>query len=452
MNRVRTLIMLLACAVLMGCGAISSKTPDSLAHDERMEWFREARYGMFVHYGPFSQWYDRNMAKTQSAQPPADATPEQKRRWSVERLTPPRTFARHWARTAKAAGMKYVVFTTKHHEGFVLWDTKLSDYNAMRMGPGFDMVAEFADACRSEGLKVGFYYSLLDGDHPDGRRCENDPAARRRFLDYTQGLLRELMTNYGRVDLLWYDGPTPLGYAGEWQSQEMNAMVRRLQPGIIINDRSLMAEDFTCFEGSIGGTMTPDQDWESCMQFNWTSESSYPTWTWFPTPPQNYRSGRDIIDMLQRCTAGTGNLLLNVGPNPATGQIGPVEQERMALVGEWLKTHGEAVFGRADRIEKLAKVTNDADGKWTRKGNVAYLWLPKWPSGGKVVLDNVQSDLLAASVLTNGARLDIQAIPQVDAKAGLNVSRVTLSGLAQECPDLICDYAVLKLEFASYPR
>ncbi|MCE5328448.1 MAG: alpha-L-fucosidase [Planctomycetaceae bacterium] len=439
---------------LTGCepAALSPQRTEPPADDARTQWFREARYGMFVHYGPFSQWYDRNIAKTQSAKPPESATPEQQKRWSVERLTPPRDFARAWARTAKAAGMKYIVFTTKHHEGFALWDTKLSDYNAMRMGPGFDMVAEFADACRSEGLKVGFYYSLLDVNHPDGRRCENDDAARRRFLDYTQGLLRELMSNYGRVDLLWYDGPTPLGYAGDWEAEEMNAMVRRLQPGILINDRSLTAEDITCSEGSIGPTLHPDRDWESCMTFNKQLFIKYPTWAWYPQSPGDYRSPRDIIDMLQKCTANTGNLLMNVGPNPATGEIGPVEQERLATAGRWIKTHAEALYGPVDRVERLGFITNDAGGKWTRKGNVAYLWLPKWPTGGKVVLENVHTRLLAASILTNGAKLAVETTPLPEGPKFKSASRVTISGLPGKCPDTVCDYAILKLEFAAYPR
>ncbi|MCE5325705.1 MAG: alpha-L-fucosidase [Planctomycetaceae bacterium] len=445
----RTVVLFLAAAsALAGCqsNAVAPSCPDRLARDERMEWFREARYGMFVHYGPFSQWYDWYVSKTLPNKPPEGATPEQRKRWYVAGLTPPRDFARAWARTAKAAGMKYIVFTTKHHEGFVLWDTKLTEFNSINMGPRFDMVAEYVKACREEGLKVGFYYSLWDHNYPDGLACRHDDDSRRRFLDYTQALLRELMTNYGKIDILWYDGPSPLGYGGEWEAQKMNAMVRRLQPGIIINDRSLTAEDFTCSEGHISATLHPDSDWEACMPFH------HKLWTWYPTDFKNYYTPRDIVDMFRQIVAGTGNLLLNVGPNPATGRIGQLEQERLAVVGKWLQSHGEAIYGHVDRPEALGFITSDAGGYWTRKGNTAYLWLPKWPAGGKIVLNNVHGKLLGASILTNGAKLTIDRTAQPDTETVKKASRVTLSGLPEKCPDAVCDYAIVKIEFAAYPR
>lgn len=406
-----------------------------------MQWWREARYGLFVHYGPFSQYYDRYIAKTQSASPKPG---EQYMPWSVDGLKADPDSIRHWVSVAKATGMKYIVFTSKHHEGYSLWDSKLNDYNSMKMGPRYDMVAEYVRACREAGLGVGLYYSLWDHHHPDGLRCEYDTAARRRFLDYTQGLLRELMTNYGKIDILWYDGPSPLGYGGMWEAAEMNAMVRRLQPGIIINDRSLTAEDFTCSEGHISATLFPDQDWEACMPFHRR------LWTWWPTDQINYYTARDIVGMLQLCVAGTGNLLLNVGPSPADGRIGSLEEDCLAVVGRWLKVHSEAIYGRADRIEALAGISNDAGGQWTRRGTTAYLWLPKWPDSGRIVLSNARVKLLAGSILSNGQTLEFeQTAPDPKNKLATQIS---ISGLPKECPEPVCGYAILKLTFESYPQ
>src|SRR5207245_3123049 len=145
--------------------------------------------------------------------------------------------ARAWAQLARRAGMKYMVMTTKHHEGFCNFDTKLIDYCAPKQGPGRDLVREYVDAARAEGLRFGFYYSLMDWHHPDGARCKTDEAARRRFVDYIHGQVKELMTNYGKVDILWYDVAWLLDAKG-WESVEMNQMVRNMQPEIIINNRS----------------------------------------------------------------------------------------------------------------------------------------------------------------------------------------------------------------------
>ena len=406
--------------------------PASLVDRSHIQWFREARFGMFVHFGPFSQWFHKEWRNSTAKR--GEMSAEEFDRKYVAGLTPKKGCTRDWAQLAKKAGMKYMVFTAKHHDAFCLWDSKLTDFNSVKLGPKRDMVAEFVKACREQGLKVGLYYSLMDGHHPDGRRCADDEAARQRFLEYTRGLLRELMTNYGRIDMLWYDGPSPLGYAGEWESDKMNRMVRELQPGIVINDRALLAEDFSCPEGHISPTLFPDRDWEACMTFNGV-------WAWCPKPPEEYLTARQIIDMLHQVSAGTGNLLLNVGPRPEDARIGQTEIERLETVGRWLERHGEAAYGHLDRVGGLGYTKNEIGAKWTRRGNTAYLWLPDWPSGD-VVIENVKAELKTSSLLASGEPLPFE---QKD-------RRLTIRGLPKECPDPICGYAVLKLEFASYPR
>ncbi len=342
--------------------------------------------------------------------------------------------ARQWAQLAKRAGMKYMVFTAKHHEGFCLWDTKLTDFNSMKLGPGYDMVRDYVAACRAAGLKVGIYYSLLDRHHADGLRCEQDEAARQRFLEFTRGLVRELMTNYGKIDILWYDGPSPLGYASAWESARLNAMVRQLQPGIIINDRALTVEDFTCSEGRVNPTDFPNQDWEACITFNGD-------WGYDRTAREKYLSVPQIVRMLNRVSAFTGNLLLNVGPNPDGGSIGPVETEHLLAVGRWLAQYGEGVYGRLDRVDAMGETRNNVGGLWSRRGNTGYLWITQWPTG-PVVLENVRAKVLACSLVPGGKPLPME---QKD-------RRLTISGLPASCPAPGCPYGMLKIEFDSYPR
>src|SRR6202012_4447728 len=179
---------------------------------------------------------------------------------------PARTSPQAWARLAKRAGMKYMVLTTKHHEGFCNFSTKLTPYNAVQQGPGFDIVREYVNAARAEGLRVGFYYSLMDWHHPDGARCATDEAARQRFVDYTHGLIRELLTNYGKIDVLWYDVAWPLDAKG-WEPERMNEMVFQLQPDIIVNNRNHLEGDFATPEQKIVAE-TNGRAWESCMTLN----------------------------------------------------------------------------------------------------------------------------------------------------------------------------------------
>ncbi len=164
-----------------------------------MAWWHEAKFGMFIHWGLYSVIGQHEWAKEH------EGVPIPQYEILAKHFHPKPNAARDWARLAKRAGQKYMVMTTKHHEGFCNWDTKLTDYNAMKQGPGRDLVREFVEAARAEGLRVGFYYSLMDWHHPDGAICKTDEAARRRFVDYTHGLIRELMTNYGKIDVLWYD-------------------------------------------------------------------------------------------------------------------------------------------------------------------------------------------------------------------------------------------------------
>ena len=252
--------------------------------------------------------------------------------------------------------MRYMVMTTKHHEGFCLFNSALTDYNTVKHGPGRDLVAEFVEATRAEGLKVGLYYSLTDWHHPDGLRCRSDEAARRRFVDFTHGQLRELMTNYGKIDILWYDGSYPLN-AESWEAEKLNRMVHSLQPGIIINNRAGLAEDFGTPEQNI----TPEKVgrmWEACWPMN-------DSWGYTPID-KNWKSAWHVLRMLRTVAADGGNLLLNISPSPE-GDVPPESVKVLNQVGRWMKKYGPTIYEATDRWIPL-----NPDPNWTWTGQVAF--------------------------------------------------------------------------------
>jgi len=389
----------------------------------RIRWWHDARFGMFVHWGLYAQLGRHEWVMNRERTPVAE----------YEKLAdtwkPKPRPAREWARLAKAAGMKYMVMTTKHHEGFLLWDSKLSDYNAAARGPGRDLVREYVEACREFGLRVGFYYSLMDWHHPDGARCARDKKARRRFLDYTQGLVRELCTNYGKIDILWYDVSWPLKTPEEWDSYRMNAMVRELQPGIIINNRSKLPEDFGTPEERIKAE-EKGRAWEACMTFNGS-------WGWQWSPPEDWRPVREVLRMLRQVTAGQGNLLLNIGPKP-DGSVPEEAVERLTAVGKWLETYGPVIYGKVDRVENMEWMPT---GTWTRRGKTLYFWCSR-PPGDELIIGGLNAKLVSARLYPDGKPL---AFEQTS-------NRLVIRGLPDRCPDPIAHTAVFEMQFKSVPK
>jgi alpha-L-fucosidase len=390
---------------------------------QRMRWWHEARFGMFVHWGLYSQLGRHEWVMNRERIPIAE----------YEKLAdswrPKERPAREWARLAAQAGMKYMVMTTKHHEGFCLWDSKMTDYNAVKHGPGRDLVREYVEACREFGLRVGFYYSLMDWHHPDGARCATDDAARRRFLDFTQGCVRELCTNYGKLDILWHDVSWPLRTPALWESAQMNAMARELQPEIIINNRSQLDEDFGTPEEHVTAE-SAGRAWEACMTFNGS-------WGYMPSAI-DWRSVREVVDMLRTAAAGQGNLLLNIGPKP-DGSVPEEAYERLVPVGQWLARNGEAAYGQMDRDDGCMDWM--PTGKFTLKGNTAYYWCSRWP-GKELAVGGLEVKVLKASYLATGEPI---AFEQTE-------NRLILKGLPEKNPDAIAGVCVLKLECDAPPR
>ena len=366
---------------------ILKETPEQ--HEARMKWWHDAKFGMFIHWGVYSipgkgawiQWFD---------QIPVEEYAKLADRFTAEKFDP-----EQWALLAKEAGMKYMVFTTRHHDGFCLWDSKAScgDFTIMHTPAHVDAVGEYVKACRKNGLHVGFYYSLLDWRFPGYFFPDLYRSSAEAMKKQAYDQVKELLSDYGKVDIVWWDGggddwlsfgnevrgtelrkrdnkwPQEKHYAGKplWEGNRLNAMVRALQPQIIVNDRAntpvLEWEgDFTTPEGKIG-KFNLERDWETCDVLGGS-------WAWMPG--QKPKSLETIITTLVRVVTGDGNYLLNVSPRP-DGSIEPDQVERLREVGEWMKKYGESIYGT-----RGGPFPNGEWGGFTQKGNIIYIHVLDW--------------------------------------------------------------------------
>lgn len=394
--------------------------------DKRMQWWREARFGMFVHYGLYSQIGRNEWAQT------CENIPVEEYENLANTFCPKEGCCREWAALAKKAGMKYMVLTTRHHEGFSLWDSKVNPFNSVNYGPHRDIVREFVDACREFGLKIGFYTSLMDWHHPDGGIAAYDTEARLRFTKYIRDLNEELLTNYGKIDILWYDVAAPMNHWEGWDSLERNQYLRSIQPDIIINNRSRIDEDFGTPEERIDAE---DRDWESCMTFNGIS------WGYVDSEqaaPYSY-TPQSILVMLNKCCNYGGNLLLNIGPMP-DGSVPKEVISPLTKVGEWLSINGDAVYGKLTRLTHNQYQANGVS-KPTCKGNTVFMWNKIWaPYKGTMSLGGFQ-DAPRAVTFMDGTPIDFE----------FKGSRIILKNLPSENPDPILNVPVLRLEFDKLP-
>ncbi len=401
---------------------MAAYTQGKSTRTQRLQWFQEARFGMFVHWGLYAQLGRHEWVMNR------ERIPVKEYEKLAATFKPKPRPAREWAALAKAAGMQYMVLTTKHHEGFCNWDTQMTDYNAVKCGPGRDLVREYVEACREFGLKIGFYYSLMDWHHADGARCVKDEAARRRFVDFTYGCVHELMSNYGKIDILWYDVSWPLRSPEAWESAKLNAMARKLQPHILINNRSQLPEDFGTPEGHVRAE-AKGRAWEACMTFNGS-------WGYMPSAI-DWQSSRSVVQMLQTCCAGNGNLLLNIGPKP-DGSVPDEAIPRLKVVGDWVRQNREAIYGKVDRTD--GRFEWQATGSWSLRGKTAYFWCSSYP-GSELVLGGLRGKVLRASFVASGKKI---AFAQTK-------DRLVLSGLPKENPDTLVGITLIRLDFASKP-
>ncbi|HEV8632798.1 MAG TPA: alpha-L-fucosidase [Chloroflexota bacterium] len=376
------------------------------APGESARWFREAAFGIFVHWGLYSI-HGRDVWSMYLEQTPLEEYDR-----LADRFAPRRYDATEWAALAKDAGARYTVMCTRQHDGFSLFDTRVSDFSSVKRVAKRDLVAEYAEAVRKAGLGVGFYYSLLDWRWPAYfSGPDRDRQGWSAFVEYVHAQVRELCTQYGRVDVLWYDGGWPYG-PHAWRAAELNAMVRSLQPHILINNRSGPPEDFDTPEQRIEPS-PPGRFWETCMTTN-------DHWGFVPADT-HWKSTTQLIHSLVRCASRAGNYLLNVGPDP-DGLIPPEAVCRLREVGRWLRANGEAVYGTDDAS---ALRRNGMVHAWpTLRGNVLYVHVQKWP-GTQLVLGNLASRVVAARLVHNHAAIPFRQ----------EGSRVFLTGLPQYAPD-----------------
>jgi alpha-L-fucosidase len=337
---------------------------------ERMKWWTDARFGMFIHWGLYALPARHEWVKNAERM-----TNEQYQKY-FEMFNPDMWDPHEWAKMAKAAGMKYVVLTAKHHEGFCLFDSKYTDYKTTNTPYGKDLIKEYVEAFRAEGLKVGFYYSLIDWHHPDytidrvhPQRQESDTAYVRlnkgrdmnKYREYIKNQVRELLTNYGEISIIWFDFSFP-GKNGkdhkDWDSENLLKMARSLQSGIIVDDRLDLQDveggwDFTTPEQvqvskwpEVNGKKVP---WETCQTFSgsWGYYRDENTW----------KSTAQLIELLIESVSKGGNLLLNVGPT-ARGVFDYRAQDRLKSIGEWMKFNNRSIYGCTEAPSQFTAPAN----------------------------------------------------------------------------------------------
>ena len=450
-------IIALTVLLLLGQNIIAQK---ELSKDERMAWWREARFGMFIHWGvyavPAGEWKGQRIGGIGEWIMNRGKIPVSEYQEIAKQFNPVRYDPDAWVRMAKDAGMKYIVITSKHHDGFALFETKASEWNVVDATPyGKDLLKPLAEACRKYGIKLGFYYSQAQDwnnpggsaarrparegwENPDSARIDAytkahrghwDPAQETKpFARYIDDVavpqVRELLINYGDLAVLWWDTPTDMTDDAATKLQSLLS----LQPAIITNDR-LKRPNFP------GDHKTPEQripnladldgtDWETCMTMNGTWGYKY--------YDHNYKTPQTLIRNLLDIASKGGNFLLNVGPT-AEGEFPPESVDILAKMGQWMKVNGEAVYGT--RASPWGLFTwGRCTSKMTPKGTSLYFSVFEWPADGKLVIPGFNNKLTSARLLANGTKL----------KASVSKAKVLTVSLPSAAPDPVA--TVIKVD------
>ena len=358
--------------------------------EQRRAWFVHDRFGLFIHWGLYSiaaRHEGNGLGEWIKSE---EKISDQDYQRYFDHFDPDLYDPKEWARLAKQAGMQYAVLTTKHHDGFCLWDTQLTDYKAPFTPAKRDLLRSWIEAFRAEGLKIGLYHSLIDWHHPefplDGFHPQRDDMVARKqsetrdirkYADYLHGQIRELLTNYGTIDILWLDFSYPQmdwhwskgKGKDEWQSERLVQMIRELQPTILLNNRAEVGVDFYTPEQvqphewlQIDGQRVP---WEACQTLNgsWGYDRDNHDW----------KSPDLLIRMLIDSVSKGGNLLLNVGPT-ARGEFDPHARAILKALGTWTRLHGRSIYGATQ-----STFSAPADCRFTQRENRVYLHIFAWP-------------------------------------------------------------------------
>jgi alpha-L-fucosidase len=394
------------------------------------EWFRDAKFGMFVHWGAYSQlgqgeWVMENRS-----------IPVDTYEWLASAFNPVKFDARAWVATAKAAGVRYITITARHHDGFSMFATKANRYNIVDWTPfARDPMKELAAECHANGIKLFFYYSQLDWHHPDywprGRTGHATGRAEsgdwNRYLDFMDAQLTELLTNYGPIGGIWFDGMWDKPDA-DWRLAKTYALIHRLQPAALIvpnhHEGPKPGEDVQTFEQDLPGANTAG--------FNTREIGSLPLETsltmnqsWgFNITDKKFKSVKELIGYLVRAAGNDGNLLLNIGPRP-DGTVQPEAIERLRAIGDWLGTYGRSIYGT-----RGGPVGPRAWGATTRRGDTVFVHVLDWPDR-TLSLPPLGASVVRASMLKGGRPVDV-----AESRDGGGVT-LTLSPSTQDEPDRV---------------
>ena len=418
---------------------------DNAQRAEQIRWFKQSRFGMFVHWGCSAvlgrgeQILSRDVMPLDEFEPLADA------------FKPRDDWAERLAAEAVNAGMKYVVLTTRHHDGYALFDSEHDDFNATKTGPGRDLVAEYVEALRDAGLGVGFYYSLMNWRWRGYWDAERSPDEVEAMIAQSHAQIRELMTNYGEIDILWFDGGAPAGHrtpgqwAGDaviedraefWRANEISAMVRELQPKALLNNRSGLDGDFGTPEQRVQAE-AEGRPWETCMTLNYA-----PGWGYLNCSLADKSPGQVLYHLVDSVRLG-GNFLLNVGPRP-DGLIDERELSVLHPIGKWMNLHGEAIYGTEPTGIYPAGGHPQGPmfhyGMWTCQEDTGYFTLFYCPKD-YLIVSKVVPEIVSAELLTTGEELEVEPISN---------SRYRISGLPVDPPGPIAP--VLKVQFTDPPH
>jgi alpha-L-fucosidase len=397
-----TALFSLVSALLMSAttnGAVNLANPvgESDADlEQRMAWFNEARFGMFIHWGAYSvlsgEWQGKSIPKYAEwiRHTAKISTPDY--REVCKQFQPDKFDADAWIRTARDAGMKYFVITTKHHDGFCLWDSAYTDYDIKDLaGLDFDPLAELSAACKKYGVRFGTYYSIIDWEYPTtGPEFEKE-----KYTQYMKDQVRELIEKYD-TDILWFDGDWKKWWTLE-DGADLYAYIRGLKPSVIINNRVSKRAEFNRDFGTPEQT-TPGMDlgfdWEAC----WTINRSWG----FKKADTKWKSTQELVEKLSDIVSKGGNLLLNIGPKP-DGSFPEGNSQQLLEMGQWLQTAGEGVYGTDS-----SNILQPSWGRLTQKGQSLYLHVFDWPADGQLVLPGVKKIKATGASLLGAAEQDLR--------------------------------------------
>lgn len=435
MKNVRLSLLTILLILSISCKEKKVKEPD------RMEWWREARFGLFVHWGVYSILAGEWNGTTNHAECIRETAQIPLRKYNelVPQFNPVKFNANEWVKMVKDAGMKYIVITSKHIDGFCLFDSKETEFDIMSTPFKRDILKELSDACMKNGIKLCFYYAIWDSNHPDylpRRKWENDRlvdgADMDRYVSYMKNQLKELVSNYGKIGVLWFDGEWEKTWTHE-RGKDMYDYMRKLDPDIIINNRvdkgrtdmagltrdSTFYGDFGTAEQEILST-SPGVDWESCMTMN-------DHWG-YNKMDQNWKSTEDLIRKLIDIASKGGNFLLNVGPT-AEGLFPKASIERLKEIGGWMKENGEAIYEtQASPFQKLdwGRCTQKTKGKNT----ILYLHVFDWPKHGELIVPKLKNKIVKVYALCGHGKRELPVGKTGYGTISVNVNSVTQSKYA----------------------